>query len=213
MPSSRARQSLRSCSESSELHVDATVLEQVRRRFGTPCEMTIELEISPAEAELVGRSTAQGRHHDVTFFVLSGDRLALIQKPHYTPGLWRPPGGGLRPGEDFEEGTRREAREELGVEIELVRYLVAVSALFQIGAQTIPWHTHVVEASTDAQELAPLDTHEISAARYGTLAELAGPIRKRLLATDRALWRYRVALHDAAIEEIRRGARMNPGTA
>jgi hypothetical protein len=28
---------------------------------------------------------------------------------------------------------------------------------------------------------------------------LAGPIRARLLETGRALWRYRVALHDAAL--------------
>ena len=134
--------------------------------------------------------------------MLHGEELALIQKPHYTPGLWRPPGGGLQPGEDFVIGTRREAREELGVEIELTRYLVSVTALFRVGDEAIPWRTHVVEASTTARDLAPLDTHEISAARYGTLAELAGPIRLRLLATGRALWRYRVALHDAAIEEL-----------
>ncbi len=184
------------------MHVDETVLEEARRRYGTPRTLELELEISPDEAVLVGRSTAKGRHHDVTFFVLSGERLALIQKPHYTPGLWRPPGGGLQPGEDFAEGTRREAREELGVEIELVRYLLSVSALFHAGAQSIPWRTHIVEATTTAQDLAPLDTREISAARFGTLAELAGPIRERLLATDRALWRYRVTLHDAAIEAL-----------
>jgi ADP-ribose pyrophosphatase YjhB (NUDIX family) len=184
------------------VHVDDVVLEPIRKRFGTPRDLRIELVISPAEAELVRSSTTKGRHHDVTFFVLSADRVALIQKPHYTPGLWRPPGGGLRPGEDFEQGTRREAWEELGVEIELVRYLVAVTAVFRIGDEAIPWRTHVVEASTDAEELVPLDTREISAARYGTLAELAGPIREKLLATERALWHYRVALHDAAIEEI-----------
>ncbi len=184
------------------MHVDEAMLEEARRRYGTPRTLELELEISPDEAALVGRSTAKGRHHDVTFFVLSGERLALIQKPHYAAGLWRPPGGGLQPGEDFAEGTRREAREELGVEIELVRYLVSVSALFRVGDQSIPWRTHIVEATTAALELAPLDTREISAARFGTLAELAGPIRERLLATDGALWRYRVALHDVAIAEL-----------
>jgi ADP-ribose pyrophosphatase YjhB (NUDIX family) len=185
------------------MHVDERILRGVRERYGRPRELAVELEISQAEAELVGRSTAKGRHHDITFFVMSGDRLALIRKPHYEPGLWRPPGGGLRPGEDFDEGVRREAREELGVEIELERYLVSISAVFRLGALAIPWRTHVLEALTDASELAPLDTREISAARFGTLEELAGPIRERLLATGRAFWRYRVALHDAAIEELR----------
>ena len=63
------------------------------------------------------------------------------------------------------------------------------------------WQTHVLSASTDAEELIPLDTFEIEAARWGTVEELAGPIRDRLLATGRTLWRYRVSLHDAALAE------------
>jgi hypothetical protein len=56
----------------------------------------------------------------------------------------------------------------------------------------------VLAATTGETELAPIDTHEISAARWGTLDELQGPIRERLLATGATFWRYRVALHDAA---------------
>ena len=51
--------------------------------------------------------------------------------------------------------------------------------------------------------MCPRDTVEIAAARWGTLDELAGPLRDRLLATGRAFWRYRVALHDAAAAAIR----------
>ena len=50
--------------------------------------------------------------------------------------------------------------------------------------------------------IAPHDTEEIAEARWGTLAELAGPLRERLLATGRAFWRYRVALHDAALAAL-----------
>ena len=66
------------------------------------------------------------------------------------------------------------------------------------------WRTHVFLARTDDEELAPQDMEEIQAARWGTLAELSGPLRERLLATGRAFWRYRVALHDAAAEAIAR---------
>jgi hypothetical protein len=62
----------------------------------------------------------------------------------------------------------------------------------------------VLSATTLDGDLDPLDTDEIAEARWGTTAELAGPIRARLLATGRALWRYRVALHDAALAELAR---------
>jgi 8-oxo-dGTP pyrophosphatase MutT (NUDIX family) len=180
------------------MHVDESVLSPLRQRFGGPQPLVLGLEISAAERDLVLRSTRKGRFHDVTFFVFCGERLALIRKPHYPPGLWRPPGGGLKPAEAFEMGVRREAFEELGVDIELTRYLVHARAVFHSGELAIPWSTHVFSATTAAEELAPQDTREIAAARWGTLAELQEPIRDRLLATGRALWRYRVALHDAA---------------
>jgi 8-oxo-dGTP pyrophosphatase MutT (NUDIX family) len=182
--------------------VDETVLAPLRDRYGVPRLLEVELEISAAERDLVAMSTRKGRYHDVTFFVFSGERLALIRKPHYAPGLWRPPGGGLREGEDFVAGVAREAVEELGVEIELRRYLVETRARFTHGDDTIPWQTHVVEATTAADILAPVDVREISAARWGTIAELGGPIRERLLATGRGLWRYRVALHDTAASAL-----------
>ncbi len=192
------------------MHVDERVLRPVRERYGEPRRLELDVEISAAERDLVLVSTGKARHHDVTFFVLRGEEVALIRKPHYEPGLWRPPGGGLKQGEPFEQGVRREALEELGIPIALDRYLVHAVAVFRHGRLRIPWQTHVLAASPGAAELAPLDTREISAARWGTLEELSGPIRERLLATGRRLWRYRVALHDAAVEALSEN-RATPG--
>jgi ADP-ribose pyrophosphatase YjhB (NUDIX family) len=169
--------------------VDETVLAEVRRRYGAPRKLRLEQEIDLAERELVLSSGHSGRRHDVTFFVGNAGRLALIRKPHFAPGLWRPPGGGIHPGEDFEAGALREAREELGVAIALERYLVRTDVVFTCAGERIPWQTHVVAAATEETELAPVDRHEIAEARWGTAGELAGPIRERLLATGRGLWR------------------------
>jgi ADP-ribose pyrophosphatase YjhB (NUDIX family) len=108
----------------------------------------------------------------------------------------------VRQGEQFERGVQREAHEELGIHIELERYLVSTEATFRGPTGTIDWRTHVFSASTAEELLDPVDTHEISAARWGSAEELAGPIRDRLLETGRALWRYRVALHDAALDQL-----------
>src|SRR5215471_15387824 len=101
------------------------------------------------------------RRHDVTLFVLNGERLALIRKPHFPDGIWRTPGGGVKRDEDFVAGVVREGREELGVEIELARYLVQARAVFRLADAAVPWQTHVFSATTSAEELAPEDTHEI----------------------------------------------------
>jgi len=185
------------------VHVDEAVLAPVRARFGEPALLRWEGDVSGDELRLITFNAA--RRHDVTLFVFNGDRLALIRKPHFAEGIWRTPGGGIKPGEPFVQGVVREGLEETGAEIELERYLVRAEALFRHGATAIPWQTHVFLATTTAEELEPLDAEEIDAARWGTAEELLGPIRARLLETGRALWRYRVALHDAALAQLGSG--------
>src|SRR5437764_4508516 len=182
------------------MHIDERVLASVRARFGEPALLTWEGDVSELELALVTHNPR--RRHDVTLFVENGDRLALIRKPHFAPGIWRTPGGGIKPGEDFVSGVVREGLEEIGAAIELDRYLVRAEAVFRHGGQAVPWQTHVFAATTDAEELAPLDVEEIEAARWGSAAELLGPIRALLLGSGRALWRYRVALHDEAVAAL-----------
>jgi ADP-ribose pyrophosphatase YjhB (NUDIX family) len=183
------------------MHLTEAVLAPLRERYGEPRSLPWKGEVSEQEFRLAGSSPE--RRHDVTFFVFDAlDRLALIQKPSYPPEVWRPPGGGVRPDEVFEAGVQREAVEELGIHIELERFLVSSEATFRSAGGVIDWRTHVFSARTEAEQLDPVDTREISAARWGTAEELGGPLREALLATGRALWRYRVALHDAALDQL-----------
>lgn len=140
----------------------------------------------------------------MTLFILDPQRrLALIRKPHFAEGVWRPPGGGIHPAEDFTAGAVREALEETGLRVELRRYLVDAHASFTNAGRELAWRTHVLLAETRDAEIVAGDPGEIADARWGTLEELAEPLRERLLATGRTFWRYRVALHDAAAEALR----------
>lgn len=181
-------------------HIDDAMLAPLREQYGEPAVLRWEGDVTDPELALITYSP--GRRHDVTLFVTNDERLALIRKPHFEAGVWRTPGGGVKVGEDFVEGVVREGLEELGAVVSLERYLVRAEAVFRFADQSVPWVTHVFSATTDTNVLAPQDTAEIAEARWGTAAELAGPIRERLLATGRALWRYRVALHDAALTEL-----------
>jgi ADP-ribose pyrophosphatase YjhB (NUDIX family) len=185
------------------VHVTEEMLAPLRDRYGEPALLEWEGEISEMEHAIATYNPA--RMHDVTLFILDpAERIALIRKPMFEEGIWRPPGGGVKPGEDFEEAVKREALEETGLRVELERYLVASRVLFVYRPADVPWRTHLFLARTEDTELEPQDTEEIAGARWGTLAELGGPLRERLLATGRTFWRYRVALHDAALDALRR---------
>ncbi len=183
------------------VHVTDVVLAPLRERYGAPALLAWSSDISDEEYALATYNPR--RRHDVTLFILGADaQIALIRKPHFAAGIWRPPGGGIKPGENFVAGATREALEETGLSVTVERYLVDASARFSHGAEEVDWRTHVFLARTTDEALAPRDAAEIADARWGTLDELRGPIRERLLATGRALWRYRVALHDAALDAI-----------
>ena len=186
------------------MHVTEEVLAPLRERYGEPDVLRWEGGLSEAEWRLATYNPE--RTHDVTLFVFNGDRLALIRKPHFTKGVWRTPGGGIKPGEDFVAGAVREAWEETGLRVELTQYLVDARVRFTWAGSELLWRTHVVAAVTDDEEISPADAEEIAAARWGTIEELQGPIRETLLETGRALWRYRVALHDASVAALARSA-------
>jgi ADP-ribose pyrophosphatase YjhB (NUDIX family) len=182
-------------------HIDESVLARVRDRFGDPARLDWDGEISGVEWSIATHNPA--RTHDVTLFILDpARRLALIRKPQFAEDVWRPPGGGILPGEDFADGAVREALEETGLRVELRRYLVDAHAFFTNEERELRWRTHVFLAETMDEDVVPGDPVEIAEARWGTLDELAGPLRERLLATGRAFWRYRVALHDAALDQL-----------
>jgi ADP-ribose pyrophosphatase YjhB (NUDIX family) len=184
------------------VHVTDEILAPLRRRYGEPVQLEWTGEISEREHALATYNPA--RMHDVTLFILDPEeRIALIRKPQFADGVWRPPGGGIKPDEDFVAGAAREALEETGLRVQLDRYLVASRAYFVYEPQDVPWRTHVFSARTTDTELRPLDAGEIAGARWGTLDELAGTLRERLLATGHAFWRYRVALHDAALSALK----------
>ena len=178
------------------------ISELLRARYGAPAALAWDGAISDVEWDVATYNPT--RFHDVTLFILDpAERVALIRKPHFAHDVWRPPGGGIKADEDPTGGAEREALEETGLSVTIERYLVEADAIFRNGGRELRWRTHVLLARTTDTELAPDDPEEIAAARWGTLEELAGPLRTILLATGRAFWRYRVALHDAALQALR----------
>lgn len=59
------------------------------------------------------------RHHTATAYIVAQGRTLLLW--HAKLAMWLPPGGHLEANEDPVQGARREALEESGLEVEVIR--------------------------------------------------------------------------------------------
>jgi ADP-ribose pyrophosphatase YjhB (NUDIX family) len=185
------------------MYLSPEIVHDLERRYGHPEELSAAAEFSPREFGLLQHCLRKERAHDVTLFIRGGDgRYALIRKPGYPEEVFRPPSGGIEPGEVFDAGAVREAWEETGLHVRLERYLLRVEARFSCGGEALPWVTHVFSAVALGGTLDPQDRHEIAEARWATAAEIAGRYRTAMLAWGSAGMQYRVMLQDAGLRAL-----------
>ena len=173
----------------------------MERRFGMPDHLTRIQPLTSRELAYIESTTRDGRIHDITFFISRGDGFIFIAKPSYPPGLFRAPSGGVHRGEDFEAGALREAREETGVEIQLVRYIMRINVRFQAPDGYLDWVSHIFTARYISGEIDPQDKHEINEARLVHLDEIPG-FQEIMLATGRGGFAYRAFLMEEALKRL-----------
>ncbi len=181
------------------------MIMEMEKRYGHPRNISLAFEINPPEMSMLVGSKKHGRNHDVTLFIFRDYQyleFAAIAKHMFPPGAWRAPSGAANPGEDLEVGALREAKEETGLDIVLDRFILHTHTRFSSGPETEYWRSLVFTALAASGELGHLDEEEIRETRWLSLDELQGPVRQVLLDTGMGLFAYRVALHDAAVEEI-----------
>jgi len=187
-------------------YVTEAMVRDAERRWGTPGEVDFRIPTTDAEIDFIRSTMKHGRAHDVTLLIRDGDLLAVIAKPPYPPGVFRPPSGGLEPGESMEEGILREGREETGLDLEVVEYILRARVRFAARepAASIDWTTHVFDTRPVGGRLDPLDRHEVREAAWVTREQLLGPIREGLRSWSPAGIQYRWRLHDAIFAELDR---------
>ena len=184
------------------MYITADIVAGLETRFGTPVEISLEYEMSERELNMVRHSQKHRRAHDVTLFIIEGERIVVIKKPQYPPGAYRAPSGGINPGEQFEAGALREAHEETGLSIRLDRYVVRSQVRFNHKSDFIDWTSHVFAATIQAGELNPIDTEEIVEARFATVDELLGSVRQAMLGSGSTGLKYRSDLNDFVIRRL-----------
>jgi len=102
--------------------------------------------------------------------VHNGKLLAARRGPQMKhPGKWEFPGGKVMAGESLETCLKREIREELGIEIELLRPGIAIRHSYD-GKKTIVLNSFICQWKSG--ELSPAEHHECRWEMPDTLLQL-----------------------------------------
>jgi len=181
--------------ESVIMFVTPEIIADIEKQYGKPEKRSTRFEMTDEHFANLKSSQKNGRSHDVTLFIRKDDKFVVIAKHFYPPGLYRPPSGGINPGEYFVDGAKREAREETGCDVELVRYLMRISVEFFCGAEAVDWTSHVFLADYISGVLGPLDKVEIREATLAGIDKFAH-FKELLLSSGSGGMRYRAYLHD-----------------
>ncbi len=190
--------------------MDPARVAALEARFGKPRVKEFgPVECLPGESVMVERAASRGRNHDVSLWIPRDGGVVVIRKHVYPTWLFRLPSGAVHDGESMEDGVKREAKEETGLDVEVEAYLLRASVTLRYprtwapgapppppgpfnpvpsGPRTrppeqveVPWVSHVVLARATGGPLAPTDLREIAGVRVASIEEFRTALRDNLL--------------------------------
>jgi NAD+ diphosphatase len=104
----------------------------------------------------------------VMILVTSGDRCLLARQPGFPSGMFSALAGFVEPGESVEECVLREAREEVGLEVDELRY-------FRSQSWPFPQSLMIGFSARAKSDAFVLDRDELEEARWVSRDELSNP--------------------------------------
>jgi len=185
------------------MYITSEIVKELESRYGIPRVIRLTEEFDQRGYQLLRESLRKSRHHDVTLLIVKDGRIVVTRKHNYPPNTYRIPSGGILRGETFESGAKREAYEETGLQIELVRYILRVLARLTYQGKVADWVSHVFLARCVGGEMRPIDLREIEGVRLAEVEELRNTMHQALLSSGIRGLRYRAALTKATLEEIK----------
>ena len=177
-------------------------LHALAARYGEPLRRTAECEMD--ETLFLTRFLRSDRRGEVVLVIEQPNgRLLLHRKAHYGPDHFRLPTGGIQPDEAVDAAVHREALEETGLTVEIVRFLAVLDTTHYFGEVRLPFMSCLFHLRASAS---PAPAHDGEVAEFGDClpAELlAVAARLRAIPDPRGYWgRWRAIAHDLAAEAM-----------
>ncbi|MCK4450981.1 MAG: NUDIX hydrolase [Anaerolineae bacterium] len=187
-----------------ETLINPEEIKGLAKQYGPIERRSFSLERSGERCEHWRRALAQ-RRGEVIFVVERPAGLILHTKDTYPPGIYRLPSGGVSWGESVLSALHREVREEMGLEIEVERFLGLLEYEFHCQEETLPFVSYVFLVRGDEGEPVPQGEEErILSFRQVSVAELAA-VADSLRAVEKD-WRdwgeFRAIAHDFVVEKM-----------
>jgi ADP-ribose pyrophosphatase YjhB (NUDIX family) len=178
-------------------------IEALARQYGPIERRSYSLEVGRRNFEDWRRELVEKRRGEVVFVVKGPVGLILHTKDFYPPGTYRLPSGGVRWGESVLSALHREAQEEMGLKVEVERFLGLLEYEFRCQGETMPFVSYVFLVREAGGELAPQDKEErILSFCQVPVAELAAVADSlRAMEEDWRDWgEFRAIAHDFVVE-------------
>lgn len=182
--------------------VDEQEIEELAKQYGPIPRYSFSLQVDKKNFEDWQKALAQ-RRGEIVLLVKQPVGVVLHTKDFYPPGTYRLPSGGVRWGESILHALHREAREEMGLDVEVERFLGLLEYEFCCQGETTPFVSYVFLVRGMGAKLAPQDEEEhITSFQQVPLAELpAVANRLRGLEGDWRDWgEFRAIAHDFVVE-------------
>jgi 8-oxo-dGTP pyrophosphatase MutT (NUDIX family) len=171
-------------------------ITSLMEKYGEPIVLEFAVNFLNFECNLVKRTEAKGRLHDITCFIRKNDDdFVVIQKPQYArTGIYRAPSGGAISGEHLEDAAIREMYEETGLTIRLTHFVLDMRLDIVCKDRTIPWRSLVFLAEPIEGEMRQIDTREIFDVTVMSREHLVGKVAQLMEDSGWGGFKYRAFL-------------------
>lgn len=176
--------------------INSEEMRSLVERYGEPRKNRFSASFLDFECQFVKQSRNKGRLHDVTCFIResTGDYVVIQKHQYANSGIYRAPSGGASFGEPIEEAIHREMKEETGLQIRLVRFVLDLTLDIQCEGELIQWRSLVFLAEPVAGDMKPIDTHEIFDVGVMSREQLLGDVDRLMVESGWGGFAYRAFL-------------------